>query len=438
MVLRGVNARIEGVFDVTFDDGRVPLETVPPFTGDDAVQMREFGFDSLRLPVNWSGVEPTEDGGFDAAYVQRVFDVVDAARGAGLLVLIDFHQDAYSKEIGEDGAPLWAIIPAPTPDQLLEGPLTDLAERRQSEPVLAAFDTFFGDSDDGTWLRDRFIAMVKHVAEAFATDEAVIGFEIFNEPLADTEGLRRLHEPALEAVRQVAPKKLFVFEPGTIRNFTDSAPVAEAPMGVQGAGTVYAPHIYTYAFTSTDEQKQSMTKDQLRRSHDNALVEAESWNAHLMVTEWGFDPNGIKGSEYLTWQTEHLELDQASSFFWLWKEESQGRWGCFDYDEPSGSWSPRLELKKVLGRVRPFAVAGWPESYAFDRTTGRFELAFVSDPAIQGPTVIAVAPVLGPVTQVTCDGSEVGGQPDGYGMMDVPCGDGDGARHVIQVFVNPE
>src|SRR5262245_33359069 len=42
--LRGVNARVEGIFDVTFDDGRIPLEPIPPFTIDDAERMRAMGF----------------------------------------------------------------------------------------------------------------------------------------------------------------------------------------------------------------------------------------------------------------------------------------------------------------------------------------------------------------------------------------------------------
>lgn len=31
VTLRGVNARVEGLFDVTFDDGRLPLEAIPTF-----------------------------------------------------------------------------------------------------------------------------------------------------------------------------------------------------------------------------------------------------------------------------------------------------------------------------------------------------------------------------------------------------------------------
>src|SRR5512142_3147914 len=60
VLLRGVNARVNGVFDVTFDDGRFPLEPIPPLEDADCRRMHELGFRFLRLPINWSGVEPAK------------------------------------------------------------------------------------------------------------------------------------------------------------------------------------------------------------------------------------------------------------------------------------------------------------------------------------------------------------------------------------------
>ena len=166
VLLNGVNARVRGLFDVTFADGRVPLEEIPDFTEADAARMRSLGYDTLRLPLSWSGLEPTEDGGFNAAYMTRLAEVVDHCKKAGIFVFFSMHQDGYSKEIGQDGAPLWAIKPPPT--KLLEGPLVDLSERILSDQVGNAFGTFFGDSADGTYLRKRFGAMAAHVIGAFA------------------------------------------------------------------------------------------------------------------------------------------------------------------------------------------------------------------------------------------------------------------------------
>jgi len=427
--LRGVNARVEGVFDVTFDDGRTALEEIPPFTADDALAMRDFGFDALRLPINWSGVEPTKDGGFDEAYLDRVEQAVEHAHAAGLRVLLDIHQDAYSKEIGEDGAPLWAILPPPT--KLLEGPLTDLEDRRFSKQVLDAFDTFFGESADGSWLRERFTAMAVHVMKRFEAHPAVIGLEIFNEPQTTQAGVMALNDAAYPALRAAAPKKLYLFEPPVTRNVLDVAPVPDAPLGPM---TGYAPHIYTLAFVSTDAQKQAMTKETLRNSHANARVEADAWQAPLVITEWGFGPNAIKASEYFTWQSELAEESFASSFFWLWKEQSQGNWGCFDYDPGKQVFSERASVKKALARVRPMAVAGWPTRVAFDRATGVFELEFAGNPSVGAPHRIAVAPVLGAPTTVECDGQSADYVVAEDGEVRVSCGRS-AAPHLLRVLV---
>lgn len=91
--IRGINARIEGLFDVTFDDGRIALEPIPEFTRQDAEAMVRYGFNVLRLPINWSGMEPHE-GEFSDTYFEKLDEVIQLSQDAGLYVLLDFHQDA--------------------------------------------------------------------------------------------------------------------------------------------------------------------------------------------------------------------------------------------------------------------------------------------------------------------------------------------------------
>ena len=113
--MRGLNARIEGLFDVTFNDGRVALQPIPPFGKEDLIFLKEeMGMNALRIPINWSGLEPLTPGHFDTAYLSQLDTLLDDCAETKMWCLVDLHQDAYSKEIGEDGAPLWAIMPPPT------------------------------------------------------------------------------------------------------------------------------------------------------------------------------------------------------------------------------------------------------------------------------------------------------------------------------------
>ena len=276
-LLHGVNARIDGVFDVTFDDGRTALETIPALTTDDCARMRELGFDFLRLPINWSAFETTA-GSYDDSYLGRVDAAVQCAAGAGIVVMIDLHQDAYSKEIGEDGAPLWAIQPEPT--TLLEGPLDDLGTRRTSAQVTAAFDTFF-DRGDPAGIRAAFLDVLDRVAAKWATDPAVIGFEIFNEPPVGDSLVTPFSFEAAQRVRAAAPGKLVMFEPSATRNLFDFAPKSADPFPVRDA--VYAPHIYTYVFDADSTQLENATADTLEPSVQGARAEATAWNTPLLI-----------------------------------------------------------------------------------------------------------------------------------------------------------
>ena len=425
--LHGINARINGVFDVTFDDGRKELESIPAFTADDATSMRALGFNALRLPINWSGLEPVDGKGFNEAYLDKVAAVVALVATAKLRVLIDFHQDAYSKEIGEDGAPLWAIKPAPT--KLLEGPLTDLDKRRTSGQVLQAFSTFFGDKPDGAALRTRFAAAVGHVTARFKGDDTVVGIEIMNEPLADeTAQLDRLHDEVITAIRAADPGRLAFFEPDALRNLLDHAPLAQRD---PWPGTVYSPHVYTLAFTGTDEQHKSMTRATLEPSNKAARAEAKSWNAPLAITEFGYDPAGIQASEYLGWQLDLEDQYQASGFYWLWKESSQGGWGLHDHDATTDAWTLRKSVLAARAHITVEAVAGWPTSFAHDHAAKRFELKFTGDPAITAPSRIFIPESADPGASfaATCDGV-AHDFPASSGLIEVPCG-GAGSHTIV-------
>jgi len=405
---------------------------IPAFAAADATGLREFGFDALRLPLSWSAIQPNMTGGYDESYLDVVAKVVGYCHDAGVRVLLDLHQDDYSKMMGGDGAPLWAIQPPPT----MTGPPPAGVNPATEGQVISAFDTFFGTTAQGKALQAAFIAMATHVAARFASDPTVIGLEIYNEPPLDIGTLIPFYKTALASVRKVMPDKLFAFEPSAFRNITDYAPLGT---GSLGPGTAYAPHIYTFVFNHGGMAAQeAMTKAELEPSNKDAAAEAASWDAPPLVTEWGYSPTGPHAEDFFTWQSELQEQYMLSSFMWLWKENSSGSWGCFDYSTSNATFTERPMMKKSLARVRPAAVAGWPGSYSFDRATGVFSLTFQSDPKVTAPHLIAVAPLLGAPLSVTCDGEKVTAHEyDAWGTLAITCGQGDGVMHTLGVKVPP-
>lgn len=361
VVLRGINARIAGVFDVTLDGGRTPVEPIPAFDDGDVARMSALGFNLLRLPVSWSGIEP-QPGTFSIAYLDGVQRVVDLCRAHGVLVLIDFHQDAWSKEIGEDGAPLWAIVPAPT--MLLQGPLGDLGQRRTSGQVMGAFQSFFGA--DAMMLQERFVEMAQQVALRFRGDQAVLGYELFNEPIAADADLLRFHVKVAKAMRAIDARHLIVFEPSSERNFINSAALADAPFPVGGA--VYAPHIYTAIFGSDPRLADNTYPAALHSSVQSARDEADSWKTPLVLDEFGVGPTTTNGYAWIGHVLDEADAIAASTAFWLWKESSQGSWGLFDQDA-GGAWHERPQMIAAVSRPYAQAIGGVPGGVTWDGQT---------------------------------------------------------------------
>ncbi|HYY05512.1 MAG TPA: cellulase family glycosylhydrolase [Candidatus Limnocylindria bacterium] len=431
VTLRGVNARVEGIFDVTFDDGRLPLEPIPVFDDGDAATMARFGFNLLRLPISWSALEPAR-GRFDAAYLDRIAAVVAVCRAHGILVLLDFHQDAFSKEIGEDGAPRWVLdlLLGPNNYPYLGGPLTDLGARRTAPATLAAFRQFFLDTGG---VQEDFAAAAVVLGRRFAREPAVLGYEILNEPLAfltpnGDAALRTFHQRVARAIREVDRRHLIAFEPDVLRNLTNRAPIPATPFPVRGA--LYAPHIYTDVFDGHDYS--SGDPAELAPSMERAAAEATGWGAPLLVGEYGIDPNAPNANAWITAELDLQDRLRAHSAFWLWEEISQGRWGLFDGEssEPGGE---RIGRTTALSRVYARAVPGRVLEHAFDAGANTLRLRWAAHadaplelfvPARRFPRGFALR----------CDGKPVAAPPGP--IVTLRCGRGRG-DHLLELEPAP-
>lgn len=368
-LLRGINARVEGLFDVTFDDGRIALEEIPPFTGEDcALLARELGMNFLRLPVNWSGIEP-ERGQYNQDYIDHIVRLVNDCGAVGVVTLVDLHQDAWSKHIGEDGAPLWAIIPAPK--QLLEGPLEDLGDRRTSAQALQASASFF-DNVEG--IRDAYAAMAAHLAEQIQTNDYVVGLELMNEPvmlLSDPEDLDEFHRAIVPSIRAKAPHLPIWFEPDTLRNLTDEADVSA---GFPDTNAVYAPHIYTNVFESgwTSHDITTLT-DSMRGAQQEAAELKLPWCAG----EYGHDPKTDDGLLYISLMQDLMDDTLACGAVWVYEEYSPGSWGLYNpraTDATRGAL--RAPFMRALAHPYPQQTAGTLLQTEYDPTLRTLTIAF--------------------------------------------------------------
>src|SRR5262249_45528424 len=72
-------------------------------------RLEAWGFNCVRLVTTWEAVEHSGPGLYDEAYLDYFAEIARCAGDYGLYVVIDFHQDAWSRMSGGDGAPGWTF-----------------------------------------------------------------------------------------------------------------------------------------------------------------------------------------------------------------------------------------------------------------------------------------------------------------------------------------
>ena len=418
-----------------YEGGRCPdivANHYPPLCQSDLAQMAALGFNSLRLPLSWSLLEP-ERGRFNQTYVDRAAQVVDWARALGIYVIIDMHQNAYSRYVGpgkgvdlsaNSGAPAWAT--------LTDGLPSGLFLNSQREANGAVFESFSNFWYNRSGIQDEYIAAVSFLAKRFKDDSTVAGYSIFNEPQPGWNlppGFEDLllfpfYRRVIDAVTGAHDglpcpsgafmpafcgyadagvhdaRHLMFLEPGLLRQMTDfpthlGLPVSSYP------NLVFDIHAYTHGFTleallgKSDPSKAAYPWGGYDQTYSLGEREARAMGAALFVSEFGNDPK--YDSVLLANEVLQQEKHNVGFAFWTWKENGgTGSWGVFD--PTSNDVSPmqssgclRAARERLLARVYPRASIDPHVIYHYNADTGSFTLsaqARAGDP----PTLVSIPP----------------------------------------------
>jgi endoglycosylceramidase len=427
-------------------------QSTAPASGNDFAQMRALGFDVVRLVLNWSQLEPTA-GTYSSTYLDRVAQVVGWARQQGIYVILDMHQDQYSRYIlpaskstapsgcspsgGADGAPSWAVLDDGKPGCALFG----IDELNPAES--AAFYNFWQNAripaargqSPGTGLQDHYIGALAALAHRFGDDPVVLGYELMNEPqpgslgstpaangyTASSQELYPFYKRAIEAltgVRDGLPtcpsssatslagacaypqqasvtRQQIFYEPLAYRNLTDFSLQVSAPFSSY-PNLVFAPHVYTYAFTIEQDllglpAKPGGFPPNFTFGYQTAEAEAQAMRSAVFVTEFG--DAASTDSSILANELAAQESTQTGGTLWAWKGLARDpgscwctRWQSSRYQttangtpgkgNPKSKPSPNDRLipsrQQQLMRVWPVATAGQLGAYAYDPATRTF------------------------------------------------------------------
>jgi hypothetical protein len=180
-------------------------------------RMRRWGFRVLRLLVTWEAIEHAGPGEYDLSFLEYFTAIVRKAGEHGLAVIIDPHQDVWSRFCGGDGAPGWTLeaagfditrfdeTGAAILHQMDGDPFPKMIWPTNASKLAAAtmFTLFFAGNDfaprthiDGApaqlYLQRHYIDSVRQVAQRVSGQSHVIGYDTLNEPMPGYIGLREL------------------------------------------------------------------------------------------------------------------------------------------------------------------------------------------------------------------------------------------------------
>jgi endoglycosylceramidase len=339
---------------------------------------RDFGFNAVRFLMTWSAVEP-ERGHYDDAYLERVRERLGWAADAGLVVVLDMHQDVYGEGFGFDGAPRWTCDEAGYAAFVPREPwfLSNLDPN-----VIACVDRFYADPE----VRGRFVAAWVHVAQALAHAPAVIGFDPLNEPVwgshaittFEADLLAPLYTDVVTEVRRAAPGWVAFLEPGANRNAGIATSLTPFPF----RDVVYAPHSYDASAESGAGFDPAHRADVIE--HVNALrAEADALGAALWIGEYGGSSSAPGIAAYMDAETDAFAAACASSMYWSYDRD--GGYGFLDAD---GGAKP--VLVEALVSPYPERVAGDPVGWSWDAAAHSFTFTYAPDAASTLPTEIVV------------------------------------------------
>jgi endoglycosylceramidase len=426
-------------------DGQCPANSpympTPPLCQEDLAKMAALGFNSVRLPLSWSLLEP-ERGQFSKTYLDRVAQVVGWARAQGMYVILDMHQNAYSRYVGAPvegtphlryytGAPAWATL---TDGFQSKGYLN---QREVNPAVLEADSSFWFDRNG---IQDEYIAAIASLAARFNEDSTVAGYSVFNEPWPGwslSPGFEDLllfpfYRRVIDAITGVGDglpcwsgffmpavcgyrdlgvrdqRHLFFLDAGLLREVTDfpthlGMPISSYP------NQVLSIHAYTHFYT-VDHVLLNEAPDKANypwggydQSYTLAEREAKAINAALFVAEFGNPPS--EDSLLLANQAQEEERHRVGFAFWTWMDNCSGGWGMYDgidcanrSPQAPSSGCLRTARERLLARVYPRASADPNLTYHYDANTGAFSLDARGNPGDAATLVFMPPEVTGQVT----------------------------------------
>jgi len=326
--------------------------SIPPGSFSDVAS---WGFNSIRVPISWDNLEPTaptlSSNGtwihhWNTAYLDELDAVVSEFGHAHIPLILDFaqvdvspaFQQAPEKVQGGEcegwGNPIWLYPSITTPTT--------------TDELATALCNFFNDkSVVGASAPAPIEAMESAeamLASRYASNPAVVGIDMFNEPWfgsscgsVKSEGdlLTSFYTRMGQAIEAANPHLLVVFEeppPGIM----SQSPIMTSPPSVPN--TMYSFHIYTGTWVAAQPYMQAY------------LANAEKWGVPTWMGEFNDFEAGCTGPNCASIVDANWQADSNSLLAYC---SSNGiNWAFFSYYSLGTTVATPVPKSDILAQLR--------------------------------------------------------------------------------------
>lgn len=363
---------------------------LPWIDRDDVVtEARAVGSNVVRYLIQWKNVEP-RPGHYDDRYLRAVARRVKWYRSQGIHVVLDMHQDLYGPKTTGNGAPGWATHT----DGLPTVRQTPWLFTYQQPGVTRAFDNLWNSTGRHPELAVRYAKMFRHVARWFAHNDAVLGYDLMNEPWGgSTQGaafegpiLAPFYQRVINAIRRVDRRHWIFVEPQANGvNWGESSWLGRLDDPRRSADRlVYAPHLYPLQLdlgTGYTGDNKAKVRAQMTKWRTSTTSAARRLHMPVWLGEFGgISYESLPGA--LDYYDDTMDLADDMTIGWAFWSNDHGSSAARNAD---GTWNA---AGKRLVRPYPRAIAGTPKKTDYNRDAARLTVTWRDRRGVRGPTEI--------------------------------------------------
>eukprot|EP00742_Colponemidia_sp_Colp-10_P002113 GILJ01002256.1.p1 GENE.GILJ01002256.1~~GILJ01002256.1.p1 ORF type:complete len:547 (-),score=92.28 GILJ01002256.1:661-2214(-) len=384
----------------------------------DADDLANWGFNVVRLGLMWPGYE-TARGQYDESYLDAIEKIVDILAQRNIYTILDMHQDLLNEKFCGEGIPDYAAIvnkhtlpfPMPVSFHSYKKDAHGYPDREDCKKkafgvyyfaaaTAAAWQNLY-DNVDG--VLDSWAEFWRRAAARFVNKEAVLGYELINEPwwgnhygnpgliipsVADKKNLVPMYKKAHAAIRSVDNNHIIFYEP--VVAFDQFTPVGftEGPGGEEyNDRQAFSYHIYCLQDKSGDPVSRKLCNVLEKGMLKPRIADAKRLKTAGILTEFGANTDGAAGVGELNFITKIADEDFQSWCYWQYKNYDDIT-TAGDANEGFYNATDGFEAAKVKALSRTYAqvIAGVPQSMSFDDQTAEFVLTY--SPLKQGNVLV--------------------------------------------------